>query len=169
MNQAQTKFTVFYDSASTYLTSANPIRPQTLEDLIADAASDGSTPTRWAPAAPDYWGGTHTEEQLFEESAGRLIELVDGKYVPRGVDGNGGGSSCITKTPTLDKLANTAEPKRPALTWADTKPFDPFKGAFADWSGTGSTHVQPSVKPHPLQHDGQSVDHLPSARHQLRG
>lgn len=48
----------------------------------------------------------------------------------------------VAKTPTLDHLANTAEPKRPRLTWADTKPADRFEGYTVR---KGSTDPQPNT------------------------
>jgi hypothetical protein len=54
------------------------------------------------------------------------LHQVNGQWVP--VEDSGGGSGCITKTPTLDKLENTSEPKHPRLTWADSKRVDRFPG-----------------------------------------
>lgn len=51
-------------------------------------------------------------------------------------------TDAATKTPTLDKLANTTEPKRPPLDWADDTPFDPFK----DFIVTSGTQAQEQSK-----------------------
>ena len=47
-----------------------------------------SCPIAWAPEWPDGYGGEKPWEVLRDESiaAGRIIELVDGKYIPRGVE-----------------------------------------------------------------------------------
>jgi hypothetical protein len=87
-------------------------------------------------------------------AAGRTIEMVDGKYVPRGVPVE---DKPATEAVLLDALIeqtwrdvdairaanSTKERTRPALTWADSKPdFDPWKGFFtepadmADWQDT---------------------------------
>jgi hypothetical protein len=51
----------------------------------------------------------------------------------------------VSKTPTLDKLENTAEPKRGRLTWADSKPFD----KFADFTVTSDTATPDHAYSHP--------------------
>jgi hypothetical protein len=65
-----------------------------------------------------------------------------------------------TKTPTLDKLENTSEPKRAPLDWNKSTPFDPFKGYVVRSDSGGPTSNTPS----PLT---LSTD-LEPASHQVR-
>lgn len=150
----ETKFTVFATGKSgrgeCMFASAVRERPeeQSLEGLIQFVADyEGAhIPVAWAPEANDTYGGTKHADVLRAESiaAGRLIEHDGTRYVARGVEDKPAKAKTLgdlllqaldrgigkpaTMTPTLDKLANTSEPKRPRLTWADTKPFDPFPG-----------------------------------------
>jgi hypothetical protein len=65
-----------------------------------------------------------------------------------------------TKTPTLDKLENTSEPKRAPLDWNKSTPFDPFKG-FVVKSNEGWA-FKPAASPLTLSTD------LEPASHQVR-
>ena len=62
-----------------------------------------------------------------------------------------------SKTPTLDKLANAAEPKRPALTWNQPTRIDRF-------AGFSSTYDGPVIAEH-----GQGLGVLRSANLEPRG
>jgi hypothetical protein len=109
-------------------------------------------------------------------AAGRLIELVDGKYVARGVPAEevkeaSSADKLIyeaitqayfaSKTPALDKLANTAEPQRERLTWAAATPFDPWK----DYEVTSHTNEARKQPLSPLQRhsEGERIPGFGSA------
>jgi hypothetical protein len=94
---------------------------------------------RWVPA----------EEVKEASSADKLIyEAITQAYF-------------ASKTPTLDKLANTAEPKRERLTWADSKAFDAFPG----YSVTSHTNEAKQGPSHPLQRtsEGERIPGFGSA------
>jgi hypothetical protein len=168
----EAEFTVFFSGG--FLTSGDCGR-HTLQELIQ---ADAGKPLAWAPVF--FWGCGKQASELKAESiaAGRTIELIDGRYVPRGVpvedkpakDPMAGKSVADVLTATAagksleDYIRETmwrrltappqyvvvdwakdcapAEPKRPALTWADSMPFDAFGGFFtepadmADWQDT---------------------------------
>lgn len=59
------------------------------------------------------------------------IDAIPGDIAPDAFD----RAHAATKTPTLDKLANTAEPNRERLTWADPKPCKRWDGYTVTRSG----------------------------------
>ncbi len=87
-------------------------------------------------------------ERLMAESiaAGRAIELIDGKYVPRGV-------------PVEAPKPAATERTRPALTWATPKPVDRFEGYIVT---SGSNDVLHTLFDgvHPLQRMTEPSDQL---------
>jgi hypothetical protein len=164
--ETQTKYTVFCEDG--YWPAGEGDVPGDLSGAIEYAVNeeDGYPPIAWAAEPVNNYGGTKHWAVLRAESiaAGRTIEMVDGKYVPRGVP--------VEDKPTVAspgdqliydamaaaylsakgfaeiqaKSAATPQPTkertRPALTWADSKPFDAFGGFFtepadmADWQDT---------------------------------
>jgi hypothetical protein len=165
--ETQTKYTVFCEDG--YWPAGEGDVPGDLSGAIEYAVNeeDGYPPIAWAAEPVNNYGGTKHWAVLRAESiaAGRTIEMVDGKYVPRGVP--------VEDKPTVAspgdqliydamaaaylsakgfaeiqaKSAATPQPTkertRPALTWADPAPdFDPWKGFFtepadmADWQDT---------------------------------
>jgi hypothetical protein len=82
----QGKFTVFGDAPLFAACNVNVNSHLTLDGLIADWAHCGLT--AWAPELIEKFGGTKSVDTLRAESiaAGRTIELVDGKYIPRGLE-----------------------------------------------------------------------------------
>jgi hypothetical protein len=99
-------------------------------------------PVAWALNESDE-DGLHRPLRAESIAAGRTIELIDGKYVPRGVPVE--DKPTERRFPGDQDFAGTTESERtlPALTWADSAPdFDPWKGFFtepadmADWQDT---------------------------------
>jgi hypothetical protein len=153
--ETQTKFTVFYQGG--FLTDGN-CGCHALEDFLTETVVGGMPPIAWAPVC--YWDWAREKpgrdcDELRAESiaAGRTIELIDGKYVPRGVpveDKPAYERERVSEHKTIVKRVPrpaatpqpTKERTRPALTWADSKPFDAFGGFFsepadmADWQDT---------------------------------
>jgi hypothetical protein len=141
----ETKFTVFYEGG--FLTDGN-CGCHALEDFLTETVVGGMPPIAWAPVC--YWDWARENpgrdcDELRAESiaAGRTIELIDGKYVPRGVPVE--DKPAERRFPGDQDFAGTTESERtlPALTWADSAPdFDPWKGFFtepadmADWQDT---------------------------------
>jgi hypothetical protein len=141
----QTKYTVFYQGG--FLTDGN-CGCHALEDFLTAEVIGGMPPVAWAPVC--YWDWARENpgrdcDVLRAESiaAGRTIELIDGKYVPRGVPVE--DKPTERRFPGDQDFAGTTESERtlPALTWADSAPdFDPWKGFFtepadmADWQDT---------------------------------
>jgi hypothetical protein len=129
--ETQTKYTVFCEDG--YWPAGEGDVPGDLSGAIEYAVNeeDGYPPIAWAAEPVNNYGGTKHWAVLRAESiaAGRTIELIDGKYVPRGV-------------PVEAPKPAATERTRPALTWADSKPFDAFGGFFsepadmADWQDT---------------------------------
>lgn len=159
------RFTVFArkegDSLLYFATNNGDTRPQTVAGLIEFVVGKSAIPVAWAAEWPIADGGERDKEILRAESiaAGRVIELVDGRYVARGVPPSpiqyledDSGVVCGEPGATHDHrevcsdgynyalgmpcyCAKSASDvgKRPRLTWADPKPFDPHRGFFEEW------------------------------------
>jgi hypothetical protein len=82
-NEDKPRFTVFFGSG--FLCSGTG-HGDSLEALV-DLGEEGFTPLAWAPEVPFIYGGSKFGAQIRAESiaAGRVIKLIDGKYVPFGV------------------------------------------------------------------------------------
>jgi hypothetical protein len=93
--ETQTKYTVFAEceglNGSTYETFENNLdntyHDGSIEGVINFLVEEGYTPVAWASELTHGYAGRKTVDGLRAESlaAGRTIELVDGKYVARGV------------------------------------------------------------------------------------
>jgi hypothetical protein len=150
----QTKYTVFYQGG--FLTDGN-CGCHALEDFLTAEVIGGMPPVAWAPVCYWDWARENPGRDcgvLRAESiaAGRTIELIDGRYVPRGVPVEDKPAETLGDLlrQVLDRGVtlpgatpqSTKERTRPALTWADSKPFDAFGGFFtepadmADWQDT---------------------------------
>jgi hypothetical protein len=158
--ETQTKYTVFCEDG--YWPAGEGDVPGDLSGAIEYAVNeeDGYPPIAWAAEPVNNYGGTKHWAVLRAESiaAGRTIEMVDGKYVPRGVpveapklyvfdeytvevseDAVHWLSHDLSETFAFLPAQPTKERTRPALDWADSKPFDAFGGFFtepadmADW------------------------------------
>jgi hypothetical protein len=150
----QTKYTVFYQGG--FLTDGN-CGCHALEDFLTAEVIGGMPPVAWAPVC--YWDWARENpgrdcDVLRAESiaAGRTIELIDGKYVPRGVPVEDKPAKQDTDAlfRAVQHLAAlvprttqpTKERTRPALDWNKPTPFDAFGGFFtepadmADWQDT---------------------------------
>lgn len=150
----QALYTIFWDDG--FLTnhgSGNDWSGLPLLELIAKGHAEfcGNL-VAWAAELPkfyDHHGNAHdgkpwTALRAESIAAGRVIELVDGKYVPRGVPveekkeepltlgallRQAMASNAPSPTPTLDKLENEAEPQRaPMPHFNQRTDFDPFDG-----------------------------------------
>jgi hypothetical protein len=68
-----------------FAANAREDRPQTLEGLIEFVLSKGAHPVAWAGAFTVNDGGDMHKDDLHAAAikSGRLIDLVDGKYIPR--------------------------------------------------------------------------------------
>jgi hypothetical protein len=142
--ETQTKYTVFCEDG--YWPAGEGDVPGDLSGAIEYAVNeeDGYPPIAWAAEPVNNYGGTKHWAVLRAESiaAGRTIEMVDGKYIPRGVPVE--DKPAERRFPGDQDFAGTTESERtrPALTWADSKPFDAFGGFFsepadmADWQDT---------------------------------
>jgi hypothetical protein len=141
----EAEFTVFFSGG--FLTSGDCGR-HTLQELIQ---ADAGKPLAWAPVF--FWGCGKQASELKAESiaAGRTIELIDGRYVPRGVpveDKPAKSIGAILRAKLYDdgrKLASdpSAIRDREHIHVAAKAPdFDPWKGFFtepadmADWQDT---------------------------------
>lgn len=116
-------------------------------------------PIAWAPERELAYGGTKVWGRLLAESiaAGRLIELVDGKYVARG-----------SMTPTLDKLEASIHPADLAMRMRDLKAGFKPKPAAVIPEPPAST-----AKPSPFASfrspDLCATSHQVDPAHQLKG
>jgi hypothetical protein len=83
-NEDKPEYTVFY---STGFLCTGGRDGDTLEELVA-LGDKNFVPEVWSPEVPVILGGSKFAWQLREESiaAGRVIKLIDGKYVPFGLD-----------------------------------------------------------------------------------
>lgn len=136
----QKTYTVF--TAEVFQTNYGGYSGPTLQELIdryvADFSVEYGTLIAWAPEGVAMYGGNKHHRVLRAESiaAGRVIKLIDGKYVP--FESGSQLETCLVKAlakrwRALERAE--AEPTRPRLTWADTEPFDAFKGYAVDKSG----------------------------------
>jgi hypothetical protein len=171
----ETKFTVFCMDG--YWPAGKGKVPADLFGAIEYAVSEDADypPVAWAAEPVSEHGGTKRWVELRAESlaAGRTIELIDGKYVPRGVpvedkpakqeicpDCHGHtvlycGTCGTTCKPTKERT-------RPALDWADSKRVDRWEG-YVVYSDAVSSGFVPSATPaatHPLQRIAQEGDQL---------
>lgn len=86
---SQTKFTVFTADGCYYGNYSRHVQGAALQQVIDVGVHEFGDPyVAWAPEWPVFYGGTKMAEQLHAESiaAGRTITLIDGKYVPQGVE-----------------------------------------------------------------------------------
>jgi hypothetical protein len=151
--ETQTKYTVFCEDG--YWPAGEGDVPGDLSGAIEYAVNeeDGYPPIAWAAEPVNNYGGTKHWAVLRAESiaAGRTIELVDGRYVPRGVpveDKPAKSIGAILRAKLYDdgrKLASdpSAIRDRDHIHVAAKAPdFDPWKGFFtepadmADWQDT---------------------------------
>jgi hypothetical protein len=169
-----TKFTVFYQGG--FLTDGN-CGCHALEDFLTETVVGGMPPIAWAPVC--YWDWARQNpgrdcDELRAESiaAGRTIELIDGKYVPRGVP--------VEDKPAVQEICPdchghtvlycgtcatackpTTERTRPALTWADSKRVDRFPGYVVERGAVKHDEYNPPERVlHPLQRIAQEGDQL---------
>jgi hypothetical protein len=181
-----TMYTVFYEGG--FLTDGN-CGCHALEDFLTETVIGGMPPIAWAPVC--YWDWARENpgrdcDVLRAESiaAGRTIELIDDRYVPRGVPvedkpaksigailrermaGHGEGLGISHDRDDIfedysgpDVDGSYAEPQRPALTWADSKRVDRFPG-FTVISGECDLHRPYEGLVHPLQRIAQEGDQL---------
>jgi hypothetical protein len=158
--ETQTKYTVFAEceglNGSTYETFENNLdntyHDGSIEGVINFLVEEGYTPVAWAAELTHGYTGSKTVDGLRAESiaAGRLIELVDGKYVARGVAaeeepaksigalireqqqvkaGEPIGDDYDEGDEGWDSIApNPYEPKRAPLDWNKPVPFNNFDG-----------------------------------------
>jgi hypothetical protein len=153
------KFTIHGSDAEHDFLAPDLHEGHTLQDAINYAAAwysrndYESKPIAWSEPSVNY-GGKRTQVALRAEAlaAGRVIDLVDGKYVPRGTDSSPapgtteGGSihpdnvdkalhDLLTTVPITDNdkrnaamlRRDDAQGRKPA--WPPERtPFDPFKG-----------------------------------------
>jgi hypothetical protein len=165
-------YTVFAKSGM-FLNNARSHAGFGLQELIDLYISHyRETPIAWAGEWTVGSGGRAANADLRAESiaAGRTIELIDGKYVPRGVpveDKPAPSLGALLRqamergTPQLTPQP-TKERTRPALTWADSKRVDRWEG-YVVYSDAVSSGFVPSATPaatHPLQRIAQEGDQL---------
>jgi hypothetical protein len=165
MNKEDGRLTVLFDDGyvSNRSTDYAGLDLQTLIDK--SVAEYGGTPLAWAPEWP-Y--DSKSYDALLAESiaAGRTIELVDGKYIPRGLEDKPttepteyAGFMFYVSPETMaanvvwsgewvvsDFSFDEPEKVRPRLTWADSKAVDPF----ADYTVTSGATVDKTTQ-HALQ------------------
>jgi hypothetical protein len=166
-NEDKPEYTVFY---STGFLCTGGRDGDTLEELVA-LGDKNFVPEVWSPEVPVILGGSKFAWQLREESiaAGRVIKLIDGKYVPFGLDAvpveekeEGvflAGPDATFKEVVealIDLHAEMAEPKRAPLDWNKSTPFDPFKG-YVVKSDTG--HIEHTPSPLTLSTDMEPASH----------
>jgi hypothetical protein len=186
--ETQTKYTVFLNrdgEAYSFLISGQcGTKEDDLQALIDGAVAADLDVVAWAPGVPECYGGDKSTEALRADSiaAGRTIELVDGKYVARGVAAEeqpakslgalireqqqGKASEPIGDDydegdEGWDSIApNPYEPKRAPLDWNKSKPFNNFPG----YSVKCDTGPQIEADKHPLC---LSPDMADSSHHQV--
>jgi hypothetical protein len=163
-NEDKPRFTVFFGSG--FLCSGTG-HGDSLEALV-DLGEEGFTPLAWAPEVPFIYGGSKFGAQIRAESiaAGRVIKLIDGKYVPFGVAAEEKEDGVFLAGPDatfkevvealIDLHAEMAEPKRAPLDWNKSTPFDPFKG-YVVKSDTG--HIEHTPSPLTLSTDMEPASH----------
>jgi hypothetical protein len=168
-----TMYTVFYEGG--FLTDGN-CGCHALDDFLTAEVIGGMPPVAWAPVC--YWDWARENpgrdcDVLRAESiaAGRTIEMIDGRYVPRGVpvedkpaenigDDYDEGDCWTDPLAGKDCEFPPEESRtRPALTWADSKRVDRFPG-FVVTSGECDLHRPYEGLIHPLQRIAQEGDQL---------
>jgi hypothetical protein len=128
----ETKFLVFTECGG--YQNSDPDVGHSVEEIACWLAKEGHVPVAWCEG--EAMGGSTWLEDCRAESiaAGRTIEQIDGRYVPRGVPVE--DKPAKSELPELVKHflqresipQPTKERTRPALPWADSKPFDRFPG-----------------------------------------
>jgi hypothetical protein len=159
MSENQAKFTVLFDDGGFQHNEEDQseFADASLEQIIERSVRRWPrvVPIAWATEWPSYVKGVH---DLRAESiaAGRLIEKVGDRYIARGVEEekktNRGAyyrsileNACLAGGLSGKRADKPAEPQRPRLTWADTKPVDRFPGftVSSDTTPTEATHSHP--------------------------
>lgn len=160
------KYTVFFGQGS-FLASGNGDR-YGLQELIDFGSEEKDPAIAWAAESVACYGGTKEVDQLRAESiaAGRTIELVDGKYIPRGVPLEEEEDDVL---PLLRQAiaeydswnADSSEPKRVPLDWNKPTPFDPFHDfrVYSDAVSSGFAGETKQAPAHPLQRMSATGSH----------
>jgi hypothetical protein len=124
---------------------------------------EGFTPIAWAVLSAQESDDRHLKDELAAAiAAGRLIDCIDGRYIPRGVP-ESIPQTCddilrsmgypVGEKAFCDALARDAaadmdmDLARPPLDWAASKAFDAFKGFFV---GGSSQSGEMCMSPRPL-------------------
>jgi hypothetical protein len=112
-----------------------------LEEFVQAATNEFGAPFAWAARFPvDYTGsGRSAWESLRAESiaAGRLIDCIDGKYIPRipSLPADATEQAEIDAAKCQPAHVSHVEPERKPLDWNKSTPFDSFGPGFVVTSG----------------------------------
>jgi hypothetical protein len=165
---SEARFTVFArkdGSAMLFFASnAGKDRPQTVEGLIAYVLSKNAFPVAWANGYTINDGGDASKDDLHSESiaAGRLIDCIDGKYIPR-MPADADEQREIDAHRTQPAHVSHCEPERAPLPHFNQRtkfdPFGPDFKVYSDAASSGFAGSVPRAPAHPLQrmNDGTAL------------